>query len=220
RQLPDEAFVLGVDEHTACLLDLAARTVGVLGTGVVTVRRRGRSRAFPSGTALGFADLLADPGDAAEPVPAAPPDPAGEPAEEHPQYLNLAADAEEARFRAALAGGDADAAVAAVLRLDQLVEDWSADPSDERDYARSVLRGMVVELGERARAGLRDPRQLLAPYLEALLELRGMARDHRGFGAADLSRDRLAASGIEVRDTPDGTHWLVVPQQAGDSSSG
>src|SRR5262249_34650347 len=26
RQLPDEAFVLGVDEHTACLLDLARRT--------------------------------------------------------------------------------------------------------------------------------------------------------------------------------------------------
>src|SRR5262249_60019207 len=81
RQLPDEAFVLGVDEHTACLLDLAGRTAEVLGTGVVTVRRRGRSRAFPSGTALGFADLAADPGDAAQPGPAAPPGrPAPEPA--------------------------------------------------------------------------------------------------------------------------------------------
>src|SRR5262249_45461771 len=122
RQLPDEAFVLGVDEHTACLLDLAGRTAEVRGTGVVTGRRKGDSRTFPSGTALGFADLLADPADAADPTRAAPSGSAGEPAEEDPpQYLNHAADAEAARFQAALADRDTDAAVAAVLRLDQLV---------------------------------------------------------------------------------------------------
>jgi cysteinyl-tRNA synthetase len=125
------------------------------------------------------------------------------------------ADAEEARFRAGLAAGEVDAVVAVILRLDQILEDWSADPSDERDYARSVLRGMVVQLGERARTGLADPRERVAPYVEALLELRERARQGRDFGTADLIRDRLVAAGVEVRDTPDGPWWLPARSSTG-----
>ncbi len=220
-QLPEDAFVLGVDEHTACLLDLDARTAEVLGTGVVTVRRRGHSHVYPSGTTVGFDDLLAAADtvtsaaiDAApRPAAAAPGDQAGEP----PQHLNHVADAAQVEFRAGLAAGDVDAVVATILRLDQTLEDWSADPSDERDYARSVLRGMVVELGERARTGLADPREALGPYVDALLELRAQARDRRDFRTADLIRHRLTTCGIEVRDTPDGQRWLP-PQPAADSA--
>ena len=39
-ELPDDVGVLGVDEHTALLVDLEARTARVAGNGVVTVRRR------------------------------------------------------------------------------------------------------------------------------------------------------------------------------------
>src|SRR5439155_16436524 len=117
-----------------------------------------------------------------------------------PQHLNLVADAEEERFRAALTAGDVDEVVATILRLDQILEDWSADPSDERDYARSVLRGMVVQLGERARTGLADPREAVAPYVGALLDLREQARERRDFGTADEIRGRLVAAGVEVRD--------------------
>jgi hypothetical protein len=225
RQLPDEAFVLGVDEHTGCLLDLDARTADVMGAGVVTVRRQGRSQVYPSGVRVGFADLLAGPAEAAADPPAAPGTgtPGGGSARAGPQPefvppLNLLADAEEGRFRAALADRDTDAAVAVVLRLDQLLEDWSADPSDERDYARSVLRGMVVELGERARAGLQDPRLLVAPYVDALLEVRSTARERGDFDTADLIRDRLTGHGIDVRDTPEGTRWM--PHQSGGGSAG
>jgi hypothetical protein len=231
RQLPDEAFVLGVDEHTGCLLDLDARTAEVVGAGVVTVRRRGRSQVYPSGVRVGFGDLLASPAEVAEATetatgPAATADtavPGSGPDGTVPQPepvppLNLLADAEEGRFRAALAARDADTAVAVVLRLDQLLEDWSADPSDERDYARSVLRGMMVELGERARVGLQDPRLLVAPYVDALLELRGAARERGDYGTADLIRDRLTGHGIVVRDTPEGTRWM--PQQPGGGSAG
>ena len=203
------------------MLDLDARTAEVLGTGLVTVRRHGRSRTYPSGTTLGFADLLAAAaaaaaaacGAAPEPTPDAGPAPAA-----GPQHLNHVADAEEARFRAGLDAGEVDDVVATILRLDQILEDWSADPSDERDYARSVLRGMVVQLGERARTGLADPRAAVAPYVDALLEVREQARDGRDFGTADLIRDRLAAAGVEVRDTPDGPRWL--PARAADGVPG
>jgi len=194
----------------------------------VTVRRQGRSQVYPSGVRVGFGDLLAGPAEVAEAAEAAAgatagtgapgsgPAGAGPPQPVPP--LNLLADAEEGRFRAALAARDADAAVAVVLRLDQLLEDWSADPSDERDYARSVLRGMMVELGERARGGLQDPRLLVAPYVDALLELRGTARERGDYGTADLIRDRLTGHGIVVRDTPEGTRW--APQQKGGGSAG
>ena len=49
RSLPEGAFVLGVDEHTACTFDLDAGTATVEGRGVVTVRAAGRSATLPNG---------------------------------------------------------------------------------------------------------------------------------------------------------------------------
>jgi hypothetical protein len=48
QDLPDGAFVLGVDEHTALSLDLEAETASVIGRGTVTVRVRGRSERLPA----------------------------------------------------------------------------------------------------------------------------------------------------------------------------
>src|SRR3954464_10841556 len=57
RELPDEVGVLGVDEHTALLLDLASRTARVAGVGPVTIRRRGGARSLLTGTRIGLAEL-------------------------------------------------------------------------------------------------------------------------------------------------------------------
>src|SRR5947209_3198516 len=51
-ELPDDVFVLGVDEHTGCILDLDAGTASVVGLGTVTVRKHGCSTQIPSGTEL------------------------------------------------------------------------------------------------------------------------------------------------------------------------
>jgi cysteinyl-tRNA synthetase len=72
-----------------------------------------------------------------------------------------------------------------------------------------VLRALVVRLGDLARVGARDPRELLAPYVGLLLELRAAARAARDFATSDLVRDRLADAGVEVRDTPDGVDWVL-----------
>jgi len=48
------------------------------------------------------------------------------------------------------------------------------------------------------------------------LELRDEARLDRRFAEADFVRERLTESGIEVRDTPDGSEWLL----ASDSTAG
>ena len=57
--LPEDAWVLGIDEHTVLVADLDAKTVSVSGRGGLTVRRRGKSQVFPSGTRLALDQLLA-----------------------------------------------------------------------------------------------------------------------------------------------------------------
>jgi cysteinyl-tRNA synthetase len=90
-----------------------------------------------------------------------------------------------------------------------VIVDWGADTnvSDEHEQARAVLRSMVVRLGELARAGARDPRDVLEPFVSLLLEIRASARDARDWATSDRVRDRLAAAGVEVRDTPAGPEW-------------
>src|SRR3954454_16285266 len=63
RQLPDDVFVLGIDEHTALVLDLDARLATVRGRGGVTIRRNGREVAHASGEELHLDELVSAPRD-------------------------------------------------------------------------------------------------------------------------------------------------------------
>ena len=56
--LPDDGWVLGIDEHTALVVDLDAREAIVTGRGIVIVRRRGASQQFPAGERLSLDALL------------------------------------------------------------------------------------------------------------------------------------------------------------------
>jgi hypothetical protein len=112
-------------------------------------------------------------------------------------------------FDTAIAGRDADGATEAVLEMEATLHAWSADTtqSDELDRARAALRRMVVRLGELAAPGLRDPRDVLAPWVDALLVERAEARQSGRFADSDRIRRRLEDCGVEVRDTPAGTDW-------------
>jgi hypothetical protein len=216
--LPDDAWVLGIDEHTVLVADLDAKTVTVSGRGGLTVRRRGRSQVFPSGTKLSLGSLLAAArGDAdvmhrspgREPVAAgdSPVNDSGQPPKRSP-LLSEVARLEQA-FEAAIAGRRAPEAAEAILSLDRTIAEWSADTlqTDDPDRARAVLYSLVQRLGEAAAGGLRDPRELLAPLVESLITLRGELRAVKAWELADRVRDRLIAARIELRDTPGGTVW-------------
>jgi cyanophycinase-like exopeptidase len=214
QELPADSFVLGVDEHTAVLLDLGPRTATVVGNGVMTIRCRGHSVVYPSGSVLDFAELGRVPTDEAAPVsPAveavATPEPAVEPAA---ASLQAATDQAAARFDAALGQRDVDGCVAAILDLEQAMLDWSADTltSDEGEHARAQLRRMVLRLGELATVGAQDPRTIVGPFIDQLLELRKRARSGKDFATSDWIRDQLVAAGVEVRDTSAGAEWHLT----------
>lgn len=214
QRLPADVGVLGVDEHTALVIDLDAQTATVRGNRVVTVRRRGTSREFPAGTTLPLSDL-----DAllrgAESVPSSPYSAPSrrqtESVESGPALHDVTAQSRD-RFDAACAARDVDGCVAAILDLEAAIHDWSSDTlqSSDADDARRALRALVVRLGELAAVGVKDPREAVAPFVEELLALRMAARDAGDYAASDRIRDRLTAAGIEVRDTPLGVEWEML----------
>ncbi len=231
RELPADAAVLGVDEHTAMLIDLRAEDIEIRGRGGVTVRRSGESAVLPSGTRLSMADLrdlVRDIRRAREGARAgnAGGGPAGrdtgrggggfaaggnadEPA--HPSVLPLpeVMAAAERGFGAAAGARDADAMVGVILELETTITQWGADTDEDQgnEQARALLRSLIGRLGRAARDGLTDPRDRLRPAVEPLITLRAALRREGNFAAADAIREALAATGLDVSDTPEGTHW-------------
>jgi hypothetical protein len=241
-QLPDGAWVLGVDEHTALLVDLDAGEATVMGNGGVTIRRRGRSSVLETGTRVRLEKMAAmaagvggrglgggrssSPGPlsgGSDGGPSAGSDGAaagsdGAAAPVFGEATPLAADIRrlEAEFTAAADAGHIKDAVRAVLDLDDTLADWASDTnqSDDVDRGRAALRRMVVRLGELAEIGARDPAVVVGPFVDALLAERAQARAERRFEGADRIRDGLVALGVEVRDTPAGTRWdLRTPRR-------
>ncbi|MQA16447.1 MAG: hypothetical protein GEV09_20580 [Pseudonocardiaceae bacterium] len=212
------AFVLGVDEHTAAMFDLDADTVTVLGRGALTLRTKGVSTVFGSGATVTLDELraVAAGGATTSPFVRAP----GADREPPPlPSLRSEANRLEEAFDAGLRSRDVQAAVTAVLELEQTIVDWSADTEEEdgTDMPRAMLRRMVMRLGELAMRGARDPREQVAPLVDALLELRDKARQDGAWALADTLRERLVAAGIEVRDTPEGTVWLLATPRTDDA---
>jgi hypothetical protein len=235
RELEADAAVLGVDEHTAVLIDLRAEDIEIRGRGGVTVRRSGDSVVLPSGTRLSMADLRdlvrgsccarAGAGDRAETDGPACGDAgregggftsdanADEPAQWSARWSALPLPevmaAAERGFGAAAGARDADAMAAVILELETTITRWEADTDEDQgtEQARALLRSLIGRLGRAARDGLADPRDRLRPAVEPLIALRTALRGEGNFAAADVIREALAATGLDVSDTPEGTRW-------------
>ena len=210
-QLPDGVDILGVDEHTACVIDIDAATVSVLGRGGVTWRHRGASRRFETGTTLPIPALASGAG--AEDAVRTSLELRDEPrSSDTATPFFEAVRGQSATAEHALQCRDVDGAVAALLEIDTQLHDWAADTtdSDERDRARELLRRHLVGLGELARDGAADPRERLAPIVDRVLALRDEMRASGHYDVADRLRDGLVDAGIEIRDTPRGSEWVVA----------
>jgi cyanophycinase-like exopeptidase len=197
RQLPDGAFILGVDGHTAAVFDLDRRTAAIFGRGGLTIRAAGRSLVLAAGRevpidalAEAAADLAAG-GGAASGLAAVfgTTDGGGGIADEPgPRDVRDARDRSQAEAAlpdrvAALEGaalaaidtGPGREVVTALLELDDLIEAHTraGEDSPDLDGARSTFRALIARFGETAvpAAGGSGPDGSDASAaLEALLE--------------------------------------------------
>jgi cyanophycinase-like exopeptidase len=212
--LPDGCDILGVDEHTACIIDVDAASLTVRGRGRVTWRRQGTETHWRAPDVVPLADLTSPAHGAPQrharvaPLDDAPDDNGDGAGGRATPFMEEVSDQRDAALRA-LAARDPDGAAEAMLAMESTLHEWSSDPlqSDEPDRARASLRELVVRLAELARTGSADPRERVAPLVDAMLGLRDRARSAGRFADADALRDALLTSGVSVHDTPQGSTW-------------
>ena len=215
--LDSDTYVLGVDEHTGLIIDIDAQTATVVGNSNVTIRLRCESFVYPTGSVIPLSLLQSpfsflagsgevSPSHSIATVPIAQPAP---PAQANSLDAALAESIKQ--FDQAMQQRDALAAVRAVLALEQAMQDWSIDTlqSDVLVRARSALRSMISQLGDAAIGGVRDPREVVSPFVEAMLSVRATVRAEKRFDLSDIIRDVFASLNVEVRDTPAGVEWSL-----------
>jgi hypothetical protein len=215
--LDADTYVLGVDEHTGLVIDIDAATATVVGNSNVTIRLRTESFVYPTGSVIplsllqspfslltGSEERSSSPSVATVPVTTST-----QPAQAN--SLDAVLEASIQTFGEAMEQRDALAAVRAVLALEQAMQDWSIDTlqSDVLVRARGALRSMISQLGDAAIGGVRDPREVVAPFIEAMLSVRATVRAEKRFDLSDVIRDVFASLNIEVRDTPTGVEWSL-----------
>jgi cyanophycinase-like exopeptidase len=186
--LPDDAFIIGIDEHTGIVIDLDSGVVEIVGKGTFVVRKKGVEWIRQAGETTSL-DEIAAAGNADQARVVA-------------QHLTAPGDAGSAAdaIRAALDSGDTATALALIADVNR-----HAETASERGEIGAWIARAISSLGAPV-----DVTATVAPLVTLLLELRAAARADKRWADSDLIRDGLAAAGIEVRDTPDGVQWEVT----------
>jgi hypothetical protein len=137
RELPAETAILGIDEHTALVVDAGADAGQVHGRGGITLRRHGRSRVFESGQRFALAELRG-PAAARSPRGAgAPPSRAGELERLSQRVVELEAELASTRDRAQLV----EPLILQLLEIRRMARDM------EEYAAADAIRDRLLELG-------------------------------------------------------------------------
>jgi cysteinyl-tRNA synthetase len=117
-----------------------------------------------------------------------------------------ARDGFEAAMSEDLNTSNALAAVFDLVRDVNIAIDSGEFGSEDRQAVLDLTRRIDSVLGV-----LGEPRvEMLDPEVEALMNDRNLARRNREFARADQIRDELAARGVVLEDTPQGTKWKRI----------
>jgi len=210
-QLPEDVRVLGLDEHTACLLDLEREEGVVRGIGRATLRHRGNEVIFEKGERFSLEVLRG--GEVGADRKLSPPEQTTSLPVAKSRELSFwdSIHAVEAGFRDGLERHDPKEATNALLDLDRLI--WKANQDLENpefvSQAREILRELMVSLGVKLASTPRDNVDCLAPLVEEFLHLRERFRQGKQWREADAIRESLQRVGIVVEDTRDGSRWRL-----------
>lgn len=207
EKLPPEVSILGIDEHTACILDFQTEEIRVKGVGTVTIRRGQNQKVFKDGETFSLPEFrkMIAPFSGAHPRPLAPSSPPPPP----PEFFQERVEALQKDFEALLQENKGAAVVDTLIQLDKLIWKSCKEFEDEERIAkaREIFRALVVHLGLRFDECPKDVSGILAPLMNILLDLRGSLRLAKEWALADEIRDRLSRFGIIVEDRPEGPRW-------------
>ena len=209
--IPQNVPILGLDEHTACILDFEDNQAEVKGIGRVTLRTSERELSFKPGDRLPL-DVLRG----GETETGWRPDPAEirTPQKDSAHAPNLFWDnihALDEKFHQGLENHDSKELTNALLELDRTIWQAQRDLESEENIsqARDTLRDLIVLTGNELSASPGSKAECLGPLVEALLELRKNFRENKQWREADAIRDTLQAVNISVEDAKNGSQWRL-----------
>jgi hypothetical protein len=211
--MPEPVPVFGLDEHTACIMDLATNEAQIKGIGTVTLRRDDREITFKSGDRFSL-DILREAAVDATWRPQAAAPAAHQDAGAGQTTFWDRIHSLEKRFHDGLERRDARQSTNALLELDRSI--WQAQTELENEefitQARDTLRDLIVLLGAELAASPAGEVECLKPLVEGLLQMREKFRAGRQWTEADAIRRLLGQVNITVEDDKDGSSWRLNSQ--------
>ena len=215
KKIPADTQILGLDEHTALIIDFANQRTSIHGVGGVTIRKAGREWTFRKGDQIPLALLRGEaPGQA--PVSRRHPDTVvtsecnGIQSTKSPwETLHAKADA----IRAALNDGHDQMVAGGLLDMERFIWQVRAqlEEQDGTGAAREIFRELLASLGTHFVNRPPNRESCLQPVVEALLALRARFRSQKKWDEADAIRNCLAQTGVHIEDTPQGADWHFRP---------
>jgi hypothetical protein len=209
--------ILGLDEHTACILNMADDTFQVRGIGQVTFQQNNRSYDFQSGGSYPLALLRGEAAGRLEQLDICY-------SSESASAISLKETKKdtgvdfwqtingfEAQCRTALAAQNYQGAVSALLELERAIWEAIATMNDPDTLAegRALFRELVVLVGTRPGLSESDLKRIFDPVVEGLLAVRQQLRGASNWSAADAIRDALSSAGIILEDGESGSRWRI-----------
>ena len=207
EMLPGEIPILGIDEHTACILDFEEERILVRGIGGVTLRRRDSQKVFHDGQILNLSEFMSLATPSAGEKPGDLPKIRIQEWAEEP-FLKQVRSYKES-FDCYLKNHEGKALIDSLVTLDKIIWKSCKDFEDEDliSRARETFREMIVHLGLRFDECPKDVFPILSPLVNILLDIRKKLRTAQQWAMADDIRRQLLQSGIIVEDTPQGPQW-------------
>jgi len=209
--LPENVSILGIDEHTACIIDFEKNLVTIKGLGRVTLRSPQGEIDFNTGDCFPCNVLLEGKADSDWKSESSRPhlSPALSDSQNDSFWEKI--HALEAEFHEGLKQQESRKATNALLELDRTV--WQAQTDLENEefiaQARDTLRDLIVLYGTELDASPRNEAQCLSPLVEGLLALRQNFRMEKQWAAADAIRNVLQQVNILVEDEKNGSTWRL-----------
>lgn len=209
--LPEPLPILGLDEHTACILDLAADEATVKGIGTVTYLTGDREMVFKTGETFPLQVLRGESMEAdwksRTPASQASQKTAATPKNTFWDKVHTL----EESFHHGLEERDVRKSTNSLLELDRTIWQAQNDLESEESIveARDTLRELIVLLGSKLASSPQNQVEFLTPLVDDLVSLRQKARDEKQWQVADGIRDALSRINISVEDDADGSRWRL-----------
>ena len=217
--LEEPVPVLGLDEHTACIIDFSSNSFQIYGIGRAVLQHSGNTHYFVCNKTYPIELLQGEGGGlVAAAVESASGSKVAAQQDDESDFWCAVHDLKE-DFQQAIATDDLRQSANGLLELDRIL--WQAEGNRENpeliSQARDLFREQLAELGTRTALTRSALAKAIGPIVDSLLATRQQLRHAQQFESGDALRDALSRAGIMVEDTDSGYRWQLADRKEEDN---